>query len=97
MFCEFEGAGTAQNAGAFVPCPGAGGVVELSFDVVAVIVAFHGEDAMGVIVRYCAFGLEFGAAVIGDFAVDYQVAGAALFAVLCVVDVVLNGAGNCHL
>src|SRR6204780_17356 len=91
---EFEGAGAAQNSGAFVARAGAFGVFELGFDIVAVIVTLHGENSVRVVLGDFAFGGELGAAVVGNLAVDHQVAGAAFFAVLSVKVAVLNCAGK---
>jgi hypothetical protein len=64
------------------------------FDVVAVIVALHGENSVRVILADAAFGFELGAAVDGNFFVDHEVAGAAFLAVLSVEDAILNSAGK---
>src|SRR6204780_701264 len=91
---EFEGAGAAPDSGAFVARAGAFSVFELSFDVVAVVVTLHGEDSVRVVLGDFAFGSELGAAVVGDLAVDHQVARAPFFAVLSVKVAVLDCAGK---
>src|SRR6202050_3069032 len=94
LFHKFEGAGAAQDSGAFVARAGAFGVFELGFDVVAVVVALHGEDYVRVVLGDFAFGGGLGAAVVGNLAVDHQVAGTAFFAVLPVKVAVLDCAGK---
>src|ERR1700683_3131854 len=94
LFYEFESAGAAQNSGAFVACAGALGFFEVSFDVVAVAVALHGENSVRVVLADVTFGFELGAAVVSDFSIDYEIAGATFFTMLSVEDAVLDRAGK---
>src|SRR5271155_4828109 len=74
---ELERAGAAQDASTLFPGACALGVFELGLDVVAVIVALHGENAVRVVLGDRAFGGKFGVAVVRDFAFDHQVAWSA--------------------
>jgi hypothetical protein len=72
---KFEGAGAAQDAGAFVPGTCALCFVEVGLDIVAVRVALHGKDSMRVVLCDVAFSFQLSAAVVGNLAIDDELAG----------------------
>src|ERR1700733_3254709 len=86
---ELERAVAAEDSAAGIARARAFGVIKLGIYFVTVIVALHGECTVRVVVCDRAFGLELCGAVVANLAVDHQIAGASLFAVLAVKDAVL--------
>ena len=88
-------AGAAHNAQAFVPGACALFLAELGLDIVAILLAFVGQDSPSVFPGGdYACCRQLGAAVIRDLAFDQQVAGFPRCAVLSAKVAVLDGAGK---
>lgn len=97
LFGELKCAGAAENAGAFVAFACAGSFSELRLDVVVVFIAFELGDEACLASGDRALGVKLGAAVALDGAIDDEVAGATLLAVLAVEGTVGNRTWECPL
>src|ERR1700733_11169717 len=67
---------------------------QTGLDVIAVVVALHGEYTMGMVLGDFTLGRELGASVVFDLAFDHKVSGSVLFAMLPVEVAVLDFAGK---